>query len=335
MKTYSYKDAPLAVFGVPFFHKNLNFQRVPPALRETLGGDMERLGSRCPGARIGFRTNASEFSVKLTFKKLTLDIGMSLFAGQSIQVMVGERKTSRLIGLVDPPNYETTTIEKTFKKSGEMEEVTLWLPRNDEVIDVTVTMADDALIEPPTPYACGKTLFYGSSITEGGCCCNVTNNYVALLSRWLDMDFYNFGFSGNARGQLEMADYINSLTDVNMIVMDYDHNAPNAEHLQNTHELFFKRLREKHPTMPILMLSRPDFERDSDGVARRAVIEQTYQNAIAAGDKNVYYIDGETFFGKTDRGICTIDTVHPNYIGFYRMAETILPTMQTMLDSIS
>ena len=43
----------------------------------------------------------------------------------------------------------------------------------------------------------------------------------------------------------------------------------------------------------------------------------------------------ETFFGKTDRGICTIDTVHPNDIGFYRMAETILPTMQKMLESIS
>ena len=43
----------------------------------------------------------------------------------------------------------------------------------------------------------------------------------------------------------------------------------------------------------------------------------------------------ETFFGKTDRGICTIDTVHPNDIGFYRMAEVILPTVKKMLDSIS
>ena len=334
MKSYSYKDAPLEVFGVPFFEENKNFHRLPPALREALGGSMETLGTRCPGARIGFRTNASELSVKLTFSKLSLDIGMSLFAGQSINVMIGERETSRLIGLVDPPNYETTTVEKSFKKSGEMEEVTLWLPRNDEVTDVTVTIPDDAQIEPPTPYKCGKALFYGSSITEGGCCCNVTNNYIALLSRWLDMDFYNFGFSGSARGQLEMADYINTV-DMRLFIMDYDHNAPNVEHLQNTHVLFYKRIREKHPTMPILILSRPDFERDPDGYARRAVIEQTYQNAIAAGDKNVYYIDGETFFGKTDRGICTIDTVHPNDIGFYRMAEVILPTLREMLDSIS
>lgn len=334
MKIYSYKDAPLTVFGVPFFEENKNFHRLPPALRQALGGDMERLGTRCPGARIGFRTNASEFSVKLTFSRLSLDIGMSLFAGQSINVMVGERETARLIGLVDPPNYETTTVEKKFKKSGEMEEVTLWLPRNDEVTDVTVTLPDDAQIEPPTPYKYGKALFYGSSITEGGCCCNVTNNYIALLSRWLDMDFYNFGFSGSARGQLEMADYINTV-DMSLFIMDYDHNAPNAVHLQSTHELFYKRIREKHPTMPILMLSRPDFERDPDGYARRAVIEQTYQNAVAAGDRNVYYIDGETFFGKTDRGICTIDTVHPNDIGFYRMAEVILPTVKKMLDSIS
>ena len=335
MKTYSCKEAPFVVFGVPFFYQKMNFQRVPKELRDQLGGSMESLGCRCPGSRIGFRTNAAEFSVKMTLKTLSVDIGMSLFACQSINVMLGDRKNSRLIGLVDPPNYETRTVEKTFKKSSDMEEVTLWLPRNEEIEEVFITVADDATIEPPTPYRYGKTLYYGSSITEGGCCCNPTTNYIALLSRWLDMDFYNFGFSGSAKGELEMADYINSFEDVSMIVMDYDHNAPSAEHLKKTHELFFKRLREKHPTMPILILSRPDFDRDPDGVPRRAVIEQTYQNAIAAGDQNVYYIDGETFFGKTDRGICTIDTVHPNDIGFYRMAETILPTMQKMLNSIS
>ena len=335
MKTYSCKEAPFVVFGVPFFYEKMNFQRVPAELREQLGGSMERLGRRCPGSRIGFRTDAAEFTVKMELKTLSVDIGMSLFSCQSINVMVGERKTSRLVGLVDPPNYETRVVEKTFHKSAEMEEVTLWLPRNEEVEEVTVTVPDEARIEPPTPYRYGKTLFYGSSITEGGCCCNPTTNYIALLSRWLDMDFYNFGFSGSAKGELEMADYINSFEDVSMIVMDYDHNAPNAEHLQKTHEPFFKRLREKHPTMPILLLSRPDFEREPDGIARRAVVEQTYQNAVAAGDRNVYYIDGESFFGKTDRGICTIDTVNPNDIGFYRMAEVILPTMRSMLDSIS
>ena len=335
MKVYSCKDAPLQVFGVPFFYEKQNFQRLPAELRDLLGGSMEALGSRCPGARIGFRTDAAEFTVSFKLKSIKPDVGMSIFSCQAINVMVGERQSARLLGLVNPPNYETLSAEKTFYKSGEMEEVTLWLPRNEEVEEVTVSFPDNATVEAPTPYRHGKVLFYGSSITEGGCCCNNTNNYIALLSRWLDMDFYNFGFSGSARGELAMADYINGM-DMRAFVLDYDHNAPSVEHLQKTHEPFFKRIREKHPNMPILMLSRPDFDRDPAGAAScRAVIRATYENALAAGDRNVYFVDGETFFGKKDRQLCTIDTVHPNDLGFYRMAEAILPTMQAILDSLS
>ena len=130
-----------------------------------------------------------------------------------------------------------------------MEEVTLWLLRNEEIENVEIMVSDTATVEAPTPYKYGKALYYGSSITEGGCCCSVTN-----VSHWLDLDYYNFGFSGNAKGELEIADYINTL-DMRLFVMDYDHNAPTAEYLRDTHEAFFKRIREKHPTLPILILS--------------------------------------------------------------------------------
>ena len=329
MKTYHCDEGPVRLFGIPFFSQSRRFERVPLALRKELPR-LEFLGRRCPGARIGFRTDAASFTVKMTLKTLSTDIGMSLFSCQAINVMVGERQSARFIGLLNPPDYQTKTVEKTFQKGGEMEEVTLWLPRNEEIEDIEISFPEEARIELPTPYRYGKALFYGSSITEGGCCCNNTNNYIALLSRWLDMDFYNFGFSGSARGELAMADYINTI-DMSLFVMDYDHNAPSVEHLQSTHEPFFKRIREKHPTMPILLLSCPNFDHMPQAAERRAVIEATYRRALVAGDQNVYFVDGEQFFGEKDRQLCTIDTVHPNDIGFYRMAETILPTMQKML----
>jgi len=145
------------------------------------------------------------------------------------------------------------------------------------------------------------------------------------------LDFYNFGFSGSAKGELEMADYINTI-DMSLFIMDYDHNAPNVEHLLNTHEPFFRRIREANPNLPILILSKPDFDYTVDGKERRAVIENTYNNAVKAGDKNVYFIDGETFFGENDRHLCTIDRIHPNDLGFYRMASVILPTMKKILN---
>ena len=328
MKTYTWFDAPLKVFGVPFFEEKKKFERLPQELREQLP-NLEFLGRRCPGARIGFRTNSPTFTVRVKLKTFTVDIGMSIFASQSVGVMIGERQNSVLAGLAYPPDYQTMVIERTFQKSNAMEEITLWLLRNEEIEIVEVEVEDDALLEAPTPYKYGKALYYGSSITEGGCCC-ITNSYTALLSRWLDLDYYNFGFSGNARGETEIADYINTI-DMSLFIFDYDHNAPTVEHLQKTHEPFFKRIREKHPVMPILLLSRPNFRYSDDGEERRAVVEQTYRNALDADDKNVYYVDGEQLFGESDWQLCTIDTIHPNDLGFYRMAKALEPIMKKIL----
>lgn len=330
MKTYSCFEKPMTVFGVPFFEEKKIFERVPEELREKLK-NLAFLGRRTPGARIGFRTDASEFTVKVKLKTLSPDIGMSIFSCQAINVFVGDRQNSEFDGIVYPPDYKTLTFEKKFYKRREMQEVTLWLMRNEIIESIEIDIDENAKVEEATPYKYGKAVFYGSSITEGGCCCNNTNNYVALLSRWLDLDFYNMGFSGNARGELEMADYINTF-DMSLFVMDYDHNAPTCEHLKATHEPFFKRIREKHPDIPVLFLSKPDFDYSVDGKERRDVIMQTYLNAKNAGDKNVYFVDGETFFGDEDRHLCTIDRCHPNDLGFYRMAKTILPTMKKMLD---
>ena len=333
MKTYSCKEQPFCVFGVPNFEKTKNFIRFPEGIFPE-GSGLSEYGRRTPGARVGFKTDAERFTVRISVKELRVDKGMSMFACQSIAVMVGERERATFCGLVCPDDYSQTAYEKEFVKSGKMEEITLWLPRNEHINDVEIILPDNAKIEPPTPYKHGKALYYGSSITEGGCCCNVTNNYVALLSRWLDLDFYNFGFSGSARGELEMADIINSL-DISIFIYDYDHNAPTVEHLAATHEPFFKRIREKHPTMPVLMLTRPNFRESADGAARREVVRRTYENAISSGDENVYFIDGESFFAGCDATLCTVDTTHPNDLGFYRMATKIRPTIEKMLEKVN
>ena len=61
------------------------------------------------------------------------------------------------------------------------------------------------------------------------------------------------------------------------------------------------------------------------------MVKCTYENAVASGDQNVYYIDGETFFGDADRTLCTIDPTHPNDLGFYRMDSKVLPVLKKCL----
>ena len=122
---------------------------------------------------------------------------------------------------------------------------------NEELEDVLIELEDDAKLETPTPYTLERPMvFYGSSITEGGCATRPANAYTALLSRWLDADYINLGFSGSAKGEMEIANYIAGL-DMSVFILDYDHNAPTIEHLAETHEPFFKMIRS------ILLMVRP------------------------------------------------------------------------------
>lgn len=332
MKEYSFRQEPFKVFGVPFFDRTGRLDRLPAELIEQVPA-LEVVAHRCNGARIGFRTNSKNVKIKLVFETLSFDIGMSLYACQSACVFAGEHSSSRYLGMVVPPNYDTKIVSKNFELSGELEDILIFIPRNEIMADITISLDDGAELLPPTPYKHSlPILYYGSSITEGGCCSMVSNAYNALISRWLDVDFYNFGFSGRAKGEIPVADYINTI-DKSIFVMDYDHNAPTVEHLAATHEPFFKRIREASPDLPIVLVTRPRYTDDADTIARRDVIYRTYENAVAAGDQNVYWVDGNDFFPAEERFACSNDICHPNDLGMYYMAKTIAPVIEKILNA--
>ncbi|MBO5069638.1 MAG: hypothetical protein J6C37_04670, partial [Roseburia sp.] len=208
MKTYHYFDEPLKLFGVPCLEQTGKVQRLPESLMQKLH-NLELFGRRCPGARLCFRTNSPKVQIKITLETLSVDIWMSILSCQSAFVLVGERSSAHFAGVVFPQNYDAKIFEGTIQKSDEMEDITIFLPRNEGVADVEIGICDDAIIEAPTPYVNEKpVVYYGSSITEGGCCSNMFNVYNAILSNRLNLDYYNFGFSGNAKGEPEVADYI-------------------------------------------------------------------------------------------------------------------------------
>ena len=124
---------------------------------------------------------------------------------------------------------------------------------------------------------------------------------------------------------------------MSLFVYDYDHNAFNAEHLAQTHEPFFRIIREAQPDLPVLMLSKPDFDGNYTAASRevsarrRDIIRATWEHALDAGDSLVWFLDGETLFGTEDRDSCTADACHPNDLGFARMAQAVIPVVKEIL----
>ena len=141
MKCYSINEAPIKVYGIPFFDKTKKLTRLPDELTEKLP-NLDFLGRRVPGGRVCFRTNSENINIKVKFKTLSVDIGMAIYACQSISVFVGEKTSSKFLGIAPVPNYDVKEINGNFKKSSEMEDVTILLPRN-EILDTVEIFIDD------------------------------------------------------------------------------------------------------------------------------------------------------------------------------------------------
>lgn len=331
MKEYSFEKPPIKIFGAPLIDRDGSRYRLTNELMEKLP-NLRVLAKNLQGGRVCFRTNSRKFEIRYGFEKMTVDAGMSIFSCQSLHILAGNRENPRFLGVATPGSYEKIESSKLIdKKSDELEDIMIYLPRNESITHLEILIEDDAVIEAPTPYEGKPILYYGSSITEGGCACNPFNAYNAVISNHLNRDYFNFGFSGNAKGEICLAEYFATF-DICLFVYDYDHNAPDAEHLRKTHEPFFKRFRELKPEVPVLFMTMPREIYDDWNKERREVIKQTYDNAIKSGDKNVYFIDGETFFGSEDRYRCTLDGVHPNDLGFDRMARVIEPVIKDILN---
>ena len=123
---------------------------------------------------------------------------------------------------------------------------------------------------------------------------------------------------------------------MSVFVSDYDHNAPNSEYLRATHYKMYEKIRAANPDLPYVMISRPDFwQLDSKWLSssekRRAIIKESYDRARENGDENVYFIDGETFFAGELMDCCTVDGIHPNDLGFSKMAKVIGDLLEKLI----
>lgn len=329
MKWYHLTDPALSLEGLALSDREgRRYWRLPADVIDQVNSGVSEVAKFPSGARVRFATDSRRIA-------LCAVVGPAGYIKN-----VGAIGKCGLAGYVDgewhyvvyPAASDAEEMTGAYDLDGKMHEHTVYLPLFTPLYDLMIGLDDDAQVKPPRPYAVQKPIvFYGSSITNGASATHAGNAYVSIVCRRLDASFLNLGFSGSARGEESIARYIAGL-DMSLFVMDYDHNAPDAAHLEATHERFFRIVREAQPDLPIALISKPDFDIDPKGnAARRAVIRRTYEHALAAGDARVRFIDGETLFGTTERRDCLVDGIHPNDLGFRRMADAITPVLRELL----
>ena len=332
---YDVKSQPFALEGLPFFAENKGeYYRTPMRLtRAETSYGVKGHSHNTAGVAVRFRSDAPGIMLRAELFHSSDMNHMCRMASSGFDIYCKEANGKLVYNRSIQPAAKQIYI-KAVAGLNPGKGVCDWvvnLPLYGGVKRVEIGIPAGYKLEAPTPHKVKKPiLFYGSSITQGGCASRPGMVYTSMLCRAVDAEQINWGFSGNAKGEPALAEEIAKL-DLAAFVYDYDYNAPTPEHLAKTHEKFFRIIRDKNPDLPIIMLSKINGVRSSQTRARREIILKTYNNALARGDKNVYFVNGIEFFGDEDREECTVDNVHPNDLGFYRMYKGVLPTLKKAL----
>lgn len=327
IKFYNIKECDLIkVYGLYDYKNQEVFKRIPDDVANNTNYSVSKLYTNPAGGRIRFKTDSDKLALKVILPGHSDRSIMSTLCSKGFDVYIKkDGKESLKYCLYPPIDVESEYVWEKGLPEG-IKEITLYMPLYNDVKDVYVGIEEDKALFTHDDYKVEKPfLFYGSSITQGASVSRPGNTYQAMLARELDINYTCLGFAGSALAEDSIVDYMATM-DFSVFVSDYDYNAPDAEHLEKTHFKMYSKIRETHPDVPYIMLSKPIFTPDTDNdynMLRRNIVYDTYLKAKELGDDKVYFIDGFKMFENHSNGECCADGVHPNDFGAYIMYQTI------------
>ena len=332
-------EAPLQLAGFAWYETDKVYRRLPVSPSHPLPEAVDGLANNTAGGQIRFQTDSSRLSVRVELRGPASMNHMPSTGQCGFDCYLGEPKQQRYLNTT---KYDHTKTEYECVlydlPDSVMRNVTLNFPLYQGVNEVMVGLNEGAEILPPPPFEReGRVVVYGTSITQGGCACRPGMAYTNILSRRLNLEFINLGFSGSGRGEADVAQVVSQTPNPICFVLDYEANSGGGESLRESFPRFIRILREAHPTVTILAVSRISYAGDAvnagmlqagreNGEFQQGVVEE----CRAAGDESIFYHDGKLLLGDTFDE-CTVDGVHPNDLGFFRMAEGLAPVLAGLL----
>ena len=201
------------------------------------------------------------------------------------------------------------------------------LPLYNGVRSFSLGIGTNATVKALPPRASGvnkPVVFYGTSITHGGCCSRPGLAFVNRVGRDLDVPVVGLGFSGSGVMEFEMSEHLARI-DASCYVLDCLWNMSLREKerpgrsVEGNYEKFIRNLRAKRPGVPIVMAEQCDVYMngpcDKDKFMRRL-----YEKLVAEGWKDLVYLPKDGMYTGDMEG--TVDGCHPNDIG---MALSMVP----------
>lgn len=325
---YDVRQTPFSLHGLYEPLTQPFFRRVPAEVADATSNGVSLLSQESAGGRVRFSTNSPYVAIRAKFRAVGRSSHLTLLSSSGFDLYVDGEFGSRFVREFRMPYEMVDEYEAVLGVGDEtVRSFTINFPVHAVVEKLEVGLKPDAALEAARPYRdLLPVAFYGSSIVHGTAAGRPGLIYPAIISRELNVDFCDIGFSGQAMGEPVLARWISTLP-MSAFVCDYDYNAPSPEALAATHYPFYQIIREKNPDLPYLMVTRPNFWtspwEEEDVFMRREVVMASYLKARQNGDRHVYFVDGLSFGMVSHTYDLSMDSIHPNDAGFMRMADCI------------
>ncbi len=334
MKWYQLGEGPFSVEGFPFYEREKQFRRLMLLPPEKLPDDVDYLNWNTAGGQIRFRGRFCEMHLRVELNAVPEMYHMTTVGEGGFDCYLGRNGE-------EPVYFSSVFLKDDHAVSYEAclyrgepaeQDVILNFPLYKGVKTLKLGFDEEAFLKPPKPHRNGRIVVYGGSIDQGGCASRPGMAYTNLLSRWLDAECINLGYSGAGRAEDEVAKAIREIPDVSLFIINTAGNCPGCAYLEEHFPRFISLLRERYPETPMLIYSLPKRPCDRfgfDGVmsneAKATLLERLFNN-MSRQDRHLYFLRSEgepPFEGHSLEYETTVDGCHPNDYGFMIMAKEL------------
>lgn len=314
------------------------YGRLPLAFEEISRAPVWRLGCNSAGIAVRFRTNSTSIHVKWESLFGVVMNHMAPTGIRGLDLYAQEGNGWRFVNSARPAKEDFTEYRIISNMTPEFREFILYLSLYDGLKSLEIGGDEGAVFTVPeidSPKREKPIVFYGTSILQGGCVTRPGMAFTSIISRELDREVFNLGFSGNAKLDMEIAGYMSTVKDPGVFVLDYVPNCT-AEMIDADAEKFFRIIRNAHPDVPVIMIELPyyptkdfDQKRFNESKSRNDAQKRLYEKLKKAGEKKLLYIESDRLLdGCKD---ATVDGVHYTDLGSVIHADAILPVVRKAL----
>jgi hypothetical protein len=337
LDSLKYLDASnLELIGKGFDDTKTRYERLPSRLEGKTRPPVWSLGKNCSGLAIRFRTNSPVIAAKW---EVTDDAVMNHFTPTGIKGLDLYCLTNgkwQFVNSARPEKKSTATIIIDHMAEQDMEYM-LYLPLYDGLVSLEIGVKTTATIGNPkvdSPRKEKPVVFYGTSITQGGCASRAGMSYPNQLSRMLDRQIINLGFSGNGQLDYEIAELIAEI-DAACFVIDCLPNV-NVAQMNEKYLRFLEIIRKKNPNVPILMVETilfPHMYFDQSVFKlvqeKNSTLQRIFSDQKKKSDRYVYYMKADKLIGNDYEA--TVDGVHLTDLGFLRISQNLYPVINKLI----